>query len=311
MPQGIWGMIRIWTKYLKLNTAVFILLTMTAFMGTANSIFAQMSVEYMGYQIEQPGFFSIPSVMAYDAPRNRLAIADRGCNLVYIYNLEDQAFETIGESNELKAPIGLAFNAKGDIFISQNKINFLLVYRFGLSVPESLTITSEYPEDRIFPGRIYIGIDQSFLIADQSRPIVYRVGSDGKLISQITDNLRSPNGLLIKSDGHIIIADRGIDPVNIYSKDGDFLRRLNIPEPLSNKKSYTAAGLAVDQSGWLYSLNTSQSKVIWYDPAGVNRSEWGPTNQPFFPIDISIDKFNRIYVLDSGAGKIWVLNNVK
>jgi sugar lactone lactonase YvrE len=289
----------------------FFLMVLALFLSSADTILAQMSVENLGFPFERPGFFSIPTVMTYDAIRNRLAVADKGRNLIYVFNLEDQTFETIGESREFNAPVGLAFNMKGDIFISQNKINFLLVYRFGVNTPESLTITSENSSVRILPGRIYIGMDQNILIADQSKPIIYRVSPDGKLISKITDNLRSPNGLLIKSDSHIIVADRGIDPILIFSKDGEFVRRLAIPEPVSNKKSYTTAGLAIDQSGWLYSLNTTQSKVIWYDPAGVNRAEWSPANQPFFPVDIVIDKFNKIYVLDSGSGKIWVLSNVK
>jgi sugar lactone lactonase YvrE len=298
-------------KYLNFYGAGFIFTVLGIFIILANSSFAQMSIELPQYSFEQPGFFGIPSTMAYDAIRNRLAICDKGRNQIYIFNLEDQTYETVGEAYKLNIPIGVALNAKGDIYVSQNKTCFLLVFKFGIETPETLLLASENPADKILPARIYIENDQHILVTDQSKPIVYRFDASGKMVAKITDNLRSPNGLFVKPDGHIFIADRGIDPIIMFSDDCEFIRRLSIPEPLSNKKSFSAAGLAVDQSGSLYTINTSQSKVTWYDPAVVNRQEWAPTNQPFFPIDICIDRFNRIYVLDSGNGKVWILENVK
>jgi len=173
---------------------------------------AQLVEKDLGFPFEVPGFFSMPSAMAYDGIRNRLAFADKGRNLVYIFNLADQSSEVLGERQDITEPLGLAFNLNGDLLVTQAQSSAILRYGFGTDVPEVLPLTGIDVPGGIHPGRISVGFRDVIYLADREAAIIYMIDRAGNLLGKITEKLRRPGGVLVLPSGEIVIPPASAGP---------------------------------------------------------------------------------------------------
>jgi sugar lactone lactonase YvrE len=283
---------------------VFIFLMLSLFPIGA---YCQFVENHVGYAFENPGFLSMPGPLAYDQGRHRLAVSDGGRGLIYIFDLADRTIsQTLGADNKLKEPQGLAFDNKGALYVTQKDSPYLL--KFSLSAVQPEIIQLKLVGNDIHPGKITIGDDGKIFIADKKKAAIYIFDFGDTLVTQITKKLHQPNGILVESSGALLIADKGIDPVLEFAADGEYLRRLSRPESPTSQVSFEASGLARDQSGWIYTLDITHFKLISYDPSGVNRVEWAPSDPPFFPEDIAIDRYGYIYISERGSGQVLIFS---
>ncbi len=266
---------------------------------------AQFSEQHKGYAFENPGFLSIPGALSYDSGRHRLAIADKGRQLVYLFDLTDHSYQTLGADKELGEPAGLAFSRQGTLFIVEDKSPYILKFPYSIDQPETLKFGDS--GSPIHPGKLFIKNDGGILIADKDDAAIYSIDSTGVLTGKITEKLRQPDGIMIDLSGEILVADKGVDPILVYSSKGEFERKLSRPESPTSQFSFAASGLAIDQSGWIYTLDMTREQIVTFDPTGVNRLEWAP-EAPFFPEDIAIDRYNTIYVSESGSGSVRIFS---
>jgi hypothetical protein len=269
---------------------------------------SQLQEQNLGYAFENPGFLSISGSLTYDSYRHRLAIADEGRNLIYIFDLTDRSFRTIGENREMARPLGMAFDKNGSLFITQEKSPLVLKYQLEKDIPDTLNLSGIIVSDKFDLRRLYIDNRGFIYLINFNEPAIYIIDSDGKPYKRITDNLKKPDGIKAMPSGEIVIADKGIDPILIFSRDGEFRRRLSRPESPTSKFSFEASGLASDQRGWIYTLNMTKSLITWYDPTGVNQTEWAPPEPPFFPKDLAIDRYDNIYVSEKATGSVRVFS---
>ena len=258
----------------------------------------------LGYRFEESGFLSTPGPLTYDASRHRLAIADRGPRLVYIFDLTDKTYQTLGVDQELLPAVGLAFDPRGNLYIALDDIPNLLIYEFQSAMPDTMNLSLILPPEYKRPERIAIGSDNTKYIIDRDRSVVYMVDLENKYIGKINEKLKKPDGVGVTKSGEILIADKGIDPILIYNPSGIFERRFSRPEAPTAQIGYRASGLAIDQLGWIYTLDLTNNKVIIYDPTGVSKTEWAPDEQPFFPADIVIDRYDHIFISEGGTGRV-------
>jgi sugar lactone lactonase YvrE len=262
---------------------------------------AQFIEQHKGYVFENPGFLSIPGALSYDSQRHRLAIADNGRQLVYLFDLTDRSYQTFGADKELREPSGLAFNGQGALFVTQEDSPFILKYPYSIDRPETLKIGAN--DGSIHPGKIFIKSSGEILIADKDHATIYMIDSTGAITGKVTNKLKQPDGILVDLSGEIIVADKGIDPIIVLSPKGEYERKLTRPESPTSQFSFAASGLAIDQSSWLYTLDMTRQQIVTYDPTGVNRLEWAP-EPAFFPEDIAIDRYNTIYISESSSGSV-------
>jgi streptogramin lyase len=268
---------------------------------------SQFVENHFRYAFENPGFLSLPGPLAYDAQRHRLAVSDGGRGLIFIFDLADRtAYQTLGSDIQLKEPQGLAFDSKGALYVTQKDSPRLL--RFTLTTVQPDTIQLKLAGNDIHPGKMAIDAGGRIFLADNDKAAIYVFDAGDSLIATITKKLRQPAGILIESSGNILVADRGIDPILEFSSDGELLRRLSRPESPTSQVSFAASGLARDQSGWIYTLDNTHFKLIAHDPSGVNRVEWAPSEPPFFPEDIAIDRYGYIYISERGSGQVRIFS---
>jgi sugar lactone lactonase YvrE len=253
---------------------------------------------------ENPGFFNMAGAMAYDANRHRLAAADNGRDIVYIFDLTDRSFRTIEQDISAVSYTGLAFDNNGFLYIAREKNSVILKISPELGKIDSLDLSLIVPEN-FQPGRMAVANNGDIFTIDTEARIVYQFNNANKLVRKISEKLRRPDGIFIRQSGEILISDKGVYPLLRFSSTGDYSGVLSRPEDPTSQLSYSASGLAADQRGWLYTLNITSNRVLRFDPTGVIRTEWTP-EAPFFPKDIAIDKFDNIYISESGTGRIVV-----
>jgi sugar lactone lactonase YvrE len=284
---------------LKIYAIIFILIGIVL-----PPAFAQLNAKPQGYRFEEQGFLSMPGVLAYDSGRHRLAIADKGRNLVYIFDLTDETYQTLGIDRELQSPIGLAFDSRGSLYLAQEKTPILLIYKFQSEIPDTLNLNSILPVEIKKPGKIYVDSDGIKYLIDNDKNDIYVIDSDNKYVRTISEKLKYPDGIAVSRSGELIIADKGFDPILIFKTDGEFERRFSRPESPTSQFSYNASGIAIDQRGWIYTLDITRNKVVIFDPTGVSKSEWIPDAVSFFPEDIAIDRYDNIYISERGSGSV-------
>ncbi len=294
-------------NYLKIFLGVVVLIAFYSVLAISTSN-AQFIEKKIGLPCEDRGYFSMPSAISYDQLRNRLAVSDKARGLIYIFDLTDMSSDIIGQNIQIKEPVGLAFNGNGDIFIAQNGLPFILHFKYDSDSGDSIFLDQADSARAANPAKIYIDSQGRMFIIDKSDNSITIYNDKGKYIKKLDFKFKNPGGILVNSSGDILISDKGYDPIMIFSKDGSFNRRLTRPESTTDQYSFNASGLAIDQRGWIYTLDVSRNKLMSYDPTGITRTSWAPSESPFFPVDIAIDRNDNIYVLESGNGNIRVLS---
>jgi len=292
---------------LRISKTIALSIGFIIYWGCVSCPLAQLIEKDKEYSFQSPGFFDMPSAISYDGGQHRMAFADRGRNLVYIFDLSNRSSTILGDNQEIKDPVGLAFSRNGDLFISQADNSRIIIFGPNATDPDILEMSGADPSRSIHPGKLFIDQNDLLYVADQNQALIYVIDDSANLKFKIKEKLRNPNGILVNQSGEIMVADRGIDPILIFSSDGVYLRRLSPPELPTEKFSYRASGLAIDQQGQVYTLDVNTSRIVWFDPIGVNRTQWSPP-PPFIPIDIAIDRYDNIYVLEtsSGSARIFV-----
>lgn len=294
-------------KVLDFRKSMASVLVISSVLACSSVSLAQLSEISAGYAFEAPGFLDMPSAISYDKVRHHLAVADLGRDLVYDFDLTDQSWVTYGEKNEISEPSGLAYGPDGSLYILTKGNPLLYKFRPGLDLPDTAHLPEGDNGRAIIPGRMCVARENLFYIIDSKKPVIYILNEHLERIGEITDKLNKPDGICIDEDGEVLVADRNPDPVSKFSPAGKFIQRLTRPEPATAKLLVMARGLALDQRGWVYTIDESGRKLLWYDPTGIIHGEWAPDDPAFSPVDLAIDKQNRIFILESIGGRVIML----
>ncbi|HSR42250.1 MAG TPA: NHL repeat-containing protein, partial [Longimicrobiales bacterium] len=155
---------------------------------------------------------------------------------------------------------------------------------------------------------------------DRERKQVWTFDPEGEALGAIggrggdLESLDDPVDLDLGPSGYVYVADKGRGGVQVYSRDGVFVRRVRFGEALRNPR-----GLAVARDGTIYLTDEDAAgHIVVYDP--FTKGSWassaaGPAGQlPFRgarmddPERVAVTRFGRVLVLDRDEGRIWTRN---
>ncbi len=231
------------------------------------------------------------------------------------------------EPGEFYSPIGLAFNSKDELFVTD--LNNARVQKF--STDGKYLGGFDLPRDKPERKSAIIGgiaIDADGLIyltfMNQHKLAVYR--DTGELVrewSQKGENdgeVNQPGGILLLPDGNLIITDQCNHRVQKFTRDGKFLAKWGGygTEPgqfdgvgMRGSRFGGPHFLARDSRGRLYTTEGIQGRVQQFTADGMFLAKWGDKgdgpggfgsysfgNLPhtFGPIGVAIDRFDRVLV---------------
>lgn len=231
------------------------------------------------------------------------------------------------EPGQFHSPIGIALNSKDEVFVTD--LNNARVQRFstdGKYLAEfSVPLDAPERKSTILGGILIDATDLLYLsYMNQHKIAVYR--ESGELVREWgkkgtgPEELNQPGGMLLTSDGHLLIADQCNHRVLKHTLQGHFvsqwggygLERGQFDGVGSKGSRFGGPHfLARDSQERYYTTEGVQSRVQQFSRDGVWLAQWGTKgDQPggfgsyqfgnlphsFGPIGIVIDRHDRVFV---------------
>lgn len=257
--------------------------------------------------------FSRPMAAAVDK-NGMIYITNNGMNTVEIIQPNGKAKMSFGSTGtgpgQLLYPYGIGILPDGNILVAETgngrvqeftpegkyvKIFISRADKLGLEKPGPLYIDSK--------GKVYIG--------DLSQNRVYVLDQNAELIKTF-DNLQYPHGLTVdETSRKIFVSNAGkveIDILSLAQSDSAPLSSIMFWKP--NTRFSMVRGIAADAYGRLYVNDTISSSVRVFDKNGAYLFSFGnqglEDGQFVYPVGITVDGLNKIYVTDWGNNRVQV-----
>lgn len=224
-----------------------------------------------------------------------------GANTVYSYDISLASGTAVQDSQQafatsnLNGPTGIAFDAAGNAYISNQVTNTISKFSpqgsalatigssATLSTPFGLAIDSQ---GILYAANYGSGTPQNS---------VSTFDASGIFVSAITSQINRPVGLAFDASDRLYAGNWFQDTVSRFGADGTFQATIG-PAGISGP-----GGLAIDSSGRLLVANENANTVSLFDAGGVLLATIGASAGLTAPSGLALDAAGNIYV-SSGTG---------
>jgi DNA-binding beta-propeller fold protein YncE len=216
----------------------------------------------------------VPVYLALDPLTSDVYVSDRPTGSIYVYGADGTYQHTYSPAVDVAGwqPLGLAFDAAGNLYVSDVSVNpqkVLVFDRTGalvrtlgeqaaLSFPNGIAVDSH--------GNVYVtdGNNGRLLVFDTSGTLAAKVGrgvGDG--------NLGLPRGLAVDAQDRVYVADSSGHAVSVYAALVAGEQRLAYlgsfgSQGIGNGEFEFPNGLAVDGRGRIYVTDSANDRVqVW------------------------------------------------
>ena len=223
---------------------------------------------------ESTGTDHAPVYLAVDPLTSEVYVSDRLAGAIYVYD-RDGAFQrtfTLAEPRDGWQPLGLAFDAKGSLYVTDLSGPFqkILVIDRTATVVRTLGESSKLS----FPNGVAVDGAGNVYVSDSNNGRLLMFGTDGQIRAQIgrgsgQGNLGLPRGLAVDGSGRVFVADSTGQGVFVYRAPGGDERRLDYlgyvgGEGVSDGMFEYPNSVAIDARGRVYVADTFNDRVqIW------------------------------------------------
>ena len=129
----------------------------------------------------------------------------------------------------------------------------------------------------------------------------------GKFIKHISQHLINPCSVSVRTDGHMIVCDRGDKSVKVLSPDGtELLQSFSAPDCVSSPWfAVYHQDMFFVSCRWAHCVKVFSKEGVFLYDIGSEGSGDGQLNHPK---GLAIDKFNNLIVCDSGNSRLQVFS---
>ncbi|MEP7200457.1 MAG: hypothetical protein ABI874_11615 [Chloroflexota bacterium] len=201
---------------------------------------------------------------------NRVYIADTDNRRVAVFAASNGAFvKNIGQGgkdeNELQAPVGIAFDSVGKMFVADSANKRVQVYERDES-PVRMIAGGGGREDSfgvLGPGGIVVAADDTVWASDPSNHRIMLFDFKGKFFAEVTspsdvkNKMETPMGLALDAKGRIYVADAASRQIFVFNANGGVESIRNAGDLLL-EPTY----VAVDPNGWIYVTDATTLRVV-------------------------------------------------
>jgi sugar lactone lactonase YvrE len=276
-----------------------------------------------------PGRFTYPSRVAV-APDGLVVVSDSRANKLSVWNGNGTfRFERLGVesgSTVLSRPRGIDFDAAGDLYVADSRLQKVQVFRFNaartaLNLVRSFGIKKTQPGPPA-PGEL--GKDLRGLSVDDAHGWVYVVDSTTGFVAKFTsggtflaflggtggeDGEFSGGGrdITVDGDGNIWVGDMPNFRAQKFDANGSFLLKVpDPPQPPPPGGFSQPFSVASDAQGNIFVTDTFNWRIQKFDSAGNFVTQWGSrgsgATQFNYAKGIAVDRTNGDVVVADTDG---------
>jgi len=223
---------------------------------------------------ESTGTQHVPVYVAVDPLTGEVYLSDRLAGAIYIYD-RDGAYQrtfTLAEPRPGWQPLGLAFDAKGYLYVTDPSGPFQKV----LVIDRTATVVRTLGEnDKLsFPNGVAVDGAGNVYVSDSNNGRLLVFGTDGQVRAQVgrgagQGNLGLPRGLAVHGQGRVFVADSTGQGVFVFHSPSGDSQRLDYlgffgGEGIADGTFEYPNSVAVDARGRVYVADTFNDRVqIW------------------------------------------------
>jgi DNA-binding beta-propeller fold protein YncE len=223
---------------------------------------------------ESTGTQHVPVYVAVDPLTGEVYLSDRLAGAIYIYD-RDGAYQrtfTLAEPRPGWQPLGLAFDAKGYLYVTDPSGPFQKV----LVIDRTATVVRTLGEnDKLsFPNGVAVDGAGNVYVSDSNGGRLLVFGADGRIRAQVgrgsgQGNLGLPRGLAMDGQGRVFVADSTGQGVFVFHSPSGDSQRLDYlgffgGEGIADGTFEYPNSVAVDARGRVYVADTFNDRVqIW------------------------------------------------
>ncbi|MFC4800126.1 6-bladed beta-propeller [Neobacillus sp. GCM10023253] len=247
-----------------------------------------------------------------DTNNKRVVAFDAGGNLLFAFGEEGTG------KGQFKFPYGIATDNQGRVFVAD-------LYNGNISIFNEKGKFIDYFAKKTFteknissPAALRI-IDKKVYMTDIKTNKAYVLDMNGKLLLEVgkpgtkEGEFNAPNGITTDGEGNIYVVDTGNQRVQIFDKDGKFVKIINGSTNGQGESIFVnPRGIGVDSRGIMYVVSNLTHFVYGFDKDGKKVFEMGgmgENNGQFsLPNGLFIDKNDNVFITDTLNIRIQVFN---
>ncbi|MBI3782244.1 MAG: SMP-30/gluconolactonase/LRE family protein [Deltaproteobacteria bacterium] len=260
-----------------------------------------------------------PMGLALSEDRQRLYVADRAWNLVFVFDFKSGALRTIGDQERyaLSMPVGVALDAQENVYVSDTGTRTVRVYdksgqflrgigKGTLDRPTGVTIDAA--------RRLLYAVDTGANDSTEAHRIkVFDL--EGKFLRTIgrrgdqDGEFNFPTFASVDAEGRLYVVDSVNNRIEVFDAEGNFLWKFGQSGDRIGDFA-RPKGVAVDGFGNIYVVDSRWSNIQIFNPQGRLLMIFaGVGTYPGLlmnPTAIAIDRENKIYVSDTLGRRVSV-----
>jgi DNA-binding beta-propeller fold protein YncE len=258
-----------------------------------------------------------PSAVAVSIDAERVYVAESGgTRMIHMFDYSGKrigAFVPPGSTPSTRAPVGVAVNKFGQVYVADSFRKTISVYSYDGEFIETFWPSAE-PGYQWMPVSMTFDGDDNLYVADQQYPLhqIHVFDRDGNLKARfgyfgIGDGMLAyPTDVLVDDDGNIYVADSTNTRLQVFDAEGNFLRKLmgfDLPHSLgfdTSGRLHVVDSMAHQVAVFQLDAEAPPQLEYTYGSLGIERGQF------YFPADVALDGTGRIYVADQFSDRIQV-----
>lgn len=254
--------------------------------------------------LSQPWFLNDPSGVAVHG--NVVYVSDSLNGRVNKYTSDGQLITSL----RMQYPFGLTVDAGANLYVADEE-GIAKYDSTGALVTFIPTQEGPPPGEAqpVSPADVAVGEGGDIYVVSRHRLLVQQYDANGQFVRQWgegADNQEGAvrNGIAVGVGGNIYVSDFAGDKVKVYTPEGVWLFDFPQPAPIDGPTGFDGpAGLAIDDSGFVYVADLHNARVLRFTSEGVLDTQWG-IGSLADPSGVARDHTGNIYVTEQGADRI-------
>jgi DNA-binding beta-propeller fold protein YncE len=245
-----------------------------------------------------------------DTRNKRVQVFDLGGSQIFRFGKEGEG------RGEFHFPYGIAGDSQGNVYVAD-------LYNGGISVHDNKGKFIKYfaeknPRENLIdtPGGLRIYNDKVY-VTDIRKSRVYVFDLAGKKLLEIgkmgtkPGEFRAPNAVTVDKEGNIYVVDTGNHRVQVFDKNGKFLRIINGSQDGKGTSAFVnPRGIGIDSRGIIYVVSNLTHYLYGFDKNGkqlfVFGGSGGANDRFSLPNGLYISENDELFITDTANQRVVV-----